>query len=87
MTVTSRAVVSPHVVNIDDLRDLARRRVPRIVFDYIDGGADGEIIWKVSLYFYAAMFFVAAISWLFVDPQRVIVYADATAQTPAEGSA
>jgi hypothetical protein len=66
MTVTSRAVVSPHVVNIDDLRDLARRRVPRIVFDYIDGGANGEIIWKVSLYFYAAMFFVAAISWLFV---------------------
>jgi len=44
MTVTSRAVVSPHVVNIDDLRDLARRRVPRMVFDYIDGGADGEII-------------------------------------------
>jgi isopentenyl diphosphate isomerase/L-lactate dehydrogenase-like FMN-dependent dehydrogenase len=30
------------VVNIDDLRDLARRRVPRIVFDYIDGGADAE---------------------------------------------
>jgi len=30
-------------VNIDDLRDLARRRVPRVVFDYIDGGADGEI--------------------------------------------
>jgi L-lactate dehydrogenase (cytochrome) len=30
-------------VNIDDLRKLARRRVPRAVFDYIDGGADGEI--------------------------------------------
>jgi len=29
-------------VNIDDLRELARRRVPRIVFNYIDGGADGE---------------------------------------------
>jgi hypothetical protein len=28
----------------------------------------------VSLYFYAAMFFVAAICWLFVDPRRVIVY-------------
>ncbi len=43
MTATSRAVASPRVVNIDDLRDLARRRVPRVVFDYIDGGADGEI--------------------------------------------
>jgi isopentenyl diphosphate isomerase/L-lactate dehydrogenase-like FMN-dependent dehydrogenase len=29
-------------VNIDDLRELARRRVPRVVFNYIDGGAEGE---------------------------------------------
>jgi L-lactate dehydrogenase (cytochrome) len=29
-------------VNIEDLRELARRRVPRIVFNYIDGGAEGE---------------------------------------------
>jgi isopentenyl diphosphate isomerase/L-lactate dehydrogenase-like FMN-dependent dehydrogenase len=30
-------------VNIADLRRLARRRLPRIVFDYADGGADDEI--------------------------------------------
>jgi len=30
-------------VNIEDLRLLAQRRVPRAVFDYIDGGADGEV--------------------------------------------
>lgn len=30
-------------VNIDDLRKLAQRRIPRAVFDYIDGGADGEV--------------------------------------------
>lgn len=30
-------------VNIDDLRTLAKRRLPRAVFDYIDGGADGEV--------------------------------------------
>jgi L-lactate dehydrogenase (cytochrome) len=29
-------------VNIEDLRRLAQRRLPRVVFDYIDGGADGE---------------------------------------------
>lgn len=29
-------------VNIGDLRRHARRRVPRVVFDYIDGGADAE---------------------------------------------
>jgi L-lactate dehydrogenase (cytochrome) len=31
------------VVNIADLRLLARRRLPRMVFDYIDGGADAEV--------------------------------------------
>src|ERR1700688_4047265 len=31
------------VVNIADLRRMAERRVPRAVFDYLDGGADGEI--------------------------------------------
>jgi len=30
-------------VNIEDLRIAARRRLPRSVFDYIDGGADGEV--------------------------------------------
>ena len=30
-------------VNIADLRLLAKRRLPRVVFDYIDGGADDEI--------------------------------------------
>ncbi len=29
-------------VNIADLREAARRRLPRAVFDYIDGGADAE---------------------------------------------
>ena len=43
MTADSRAVASPRVVNIDDLRALARRRVPKIVFNYIDGGAEGEV--------------------------------------------
>ena len=28
--------------NIDDLRRLAKKRLPRMVFDYIDGGADDE---------------------------------------------
>jgi L-lactate dehydrogenase (cytochrome) len=30
-------------VNIEDLRQLARKRLPRVLFDYIDGGADGEV--------------------------------------------
>jgi L-lactate dehydrogenase (cytochrome) len=35
-------VDSPHVVNIADLRLAAKKRLPRAVFDYIDGGADAE---------------------------------------------
>jgi L-lactate dehydrogenase (cytochrome) len=31
------------IVNIQDLRVAARGRLPRSVFDYIDGGADGEV--------------------------------------------
>jgi L-lactate dehydrogenase (cytochrome) len=30
------------VVNIADLRRLAKRRLPRVAFDYLDGGADDE---------------------------------------------
>ncbi len=40
---TSRAVSPPRIVNIEDLRKAAKRRLPRAVFDYIDGGADREI--------------------------------------------
>lgn len=37
------AVRSPlRAVNIEDLRELARRRLPRVVFDYIDGGSGAE---------------------------------------------
>ena len=38
-----RKVASPRVVCVEDLRPLARRRVPRAVFDYLDGGAEGEV--------------------------------------------
>jgi isopentenyl diphosphate isomerase/L-lactate dehydrogenase-like FMN-dependent dehydrogenase len=43
MTGTSRAVASPRVVSIEDLRPIARRRLPKAVFDYLDGGAEGEV--------------------------------------------
>jgi isopentenyl diphosphate isomerase/L-lactate dehydrogenase-like FMN-dependent dehydrogenase len=36
-------VGSPHVVNIEDLRRLAQRRLPKAVFDYLDGGAADEV--------------------------------------------
>ena len=43
MTRASRNVAAPRVVCIEDLQPLARRRVPKAVFDYLDGGAEGEV--------------------------------------------
>jgi L-lactate dehydrogenase (cytochrome) len=41
--VSARSIASPHVVSIHDFRPLAQRRLPKAVFDYLDGGADGEM--------------------------------------------
>jgi len=38
----ARSVEPPRVLNIEDLRRAAQRRLPRVVFDYIDGGAEDE---------------------------------------------
>ncbi len=43
MSARASSVASPRVVNIGDLRLAAQRRLPRVVFDYVDGGADGEV--------------------------------------------
>jgi isopentenyl diphosphate isomerase/L-lactate dehydrogenase-like FMN-dependent dehydrogenase len=43
MTRASRSVASPKVVSIEDFRPIARQRVPKSVFDYLDGGAEGEV--------------------------------------------
>jgi len=37
------------VLNIADLRRLAERRVPRAVFDYIDGGAENEVTLQANV--------------------------------------
>jgi len=39
----SRAVEAPRVVCVGDLRPIAERRIPKSVFDYLDGGAEGEV--------------------------------------------
>jgi len=41
-------LASPRVVNIKDLRRLARRRLPDAVFDYLDGAADDEVTLRDS---------------------------------------
>jgi L-lactate dehydrogenase (cytochrome) len=41
-SLTVRSLSASRYVNVEDLRLGARRRLPRAVFDYIDGGADRE---------------------------------------------
>ena len=43
MTRAARSVASPNVVCIEDFRPIARQRIPKSVFDYLDGGAEGEV--------------------------------------------
>src|ERR1700754_2785385 len=42
------SLASPRVVNIKDMRRLARARLPAGVFDYLDGAADEEVTLKDS---------------------------------------
>lgn len=43
MDQTYRTLNSAQLVNIEDLRHLAQRRLPKAVFDYLDGGAEAEL--------------------------------------------
>jgi isopentenyl diphosphate isomerase/L-lactate dehydrogenase-like FMN-dependent dehydrogenase len=52
-----RRVASPRVVNVEDLRRIARRRLPPVVFDYIDGGAEDEITLRANRQAFAEVTF------------------------------
>jgi L-lactate dehydrogenase (cytochrome) len=52
-----RAIRSPRVVNVEDLRRLARRRLPKLIFDYIDGGAEDEVTLRANREAFAAVTF------------------------------
>jgi len=53
----ARSVAPPHVLNISDLRRLAKRRLPRVIFDYIDGGADAEVTLRDNVKAYEELTF------------------------------
>src|SRR5437763_960124 len=46
-----------HVASVDDLRRIARRRLPRGVFDYVDGGAEDELTLAQNVAAFAALGF------------------------------
>src|SRR5881398_3835945 len=53
----SRSVQPPRVLNIEDLRRIAKRRLPRVVFDYIDGGAEAELTLRANCRAFEAVTF------------------------------
>ena len=42
-------LAASHVINIEDLRRLARRRLRAAVFDYLDGGPENEVTLTAKL--------------------------------------
>jgi L-lactate dehydrogenase (cytochrome) len=52
-----RRLQPPRVINIEDLRRLAERRLPRVVFDYIDGGAEAELTLRANCRAFEAVTF------------------------------
>jgi isopentenyl diphosphate isomerase/L-lactate dehydrogenase-like FMN-dependent dehydrogenase len=48
---------SSRVVNIEDLRRLAKRRLPKVVFDYLDGGAEREVTLRANCHAFETVTF------------------------------
>lgn len=49
------------VVNLSEMRSLARKRVPKAVFDYVDGGANDELAYARSQEIYSRVEFKARV--------------------------
>src|SRR5450631_3031647 len=69
---TPRNLKPSRVVNIADLRQIARRRVPRAVFDYLDGGAEGEVTLRENCRVYEDVTF---------RPRQAVAFADCNLRT------
>src|SRR5215475_132218 len=44
----ARMITGSQAVNIADLRRLAQKRLPRVIFDYLDGGAEAEVTLRAN---------------------------------------
>jgi isopentenyl diphosphate isomerase/L-lactate dehydrogenase-like FMN-dependent dehydrogenase len=76
MTRSSRSVASPRVVSIADLRTIAKRRVPSAVFDYLDGGAEGEVTLRENCRVYEDITF---------RPRHAVAFAECPLRTRVLG--
>lgn len=66
--IATRTVGPPRIVNIADLRRAAKLRLPRVVFDYIDGGAEQELTMGENVLAYEMITFLGLdAQWLFLS--------------------
>lgn len=65
-------------VNIRDIRELARRRLPRMIFDLIDGGAEDEVTMRAN---------EAAFADIEFRPRTLVDVSDRTLETSIAGMA
>lgn len=64
------------VINMGDLRELARRRLPRMIFDLVDGGAEDEVTMRAN---------EAAFSHLALRPRTLVDVSERTLETSVAG--
>jgi isopentenyl diphosphate isomerase/L-lactate dehydrogenase-like FMN-dependent dehydrogenase len=57
MAKASQVLKSSKIVNIRDLRSLAQRRLPKVVFDYLDGGAEEEVTLRANVHVFSEVTF------------------------------
>jgi isopentenyl diphosphate isomerase/L-lactate dehydrogenase-like FMN-dependent dehydrogenase len=76
MSRSSRSVASPRVVNVADLRELAFQRTPPAVFDYLDGGAEGEVTLRENCRVFEDVTF---------RPRHAVAFADCNLRTRVLG--
>ncbi|MEP6643246.1 MAG: alpha-hydroxy acid oxidase [Acidobacteriaceae bacterium] len=57
MSIGNYKVSSPRVVNVEDLRRMAQARLPKVVFDYLDGGAENEFTLRENMRSFQAITF------------------------------
>jgi isopentenyl diphosphate isomerase/L-lactate dehydrogenase-like FMN-dependent dehydrogenase len=76
LATNSKRLASPRVINIDDLRRAAQRRLPKVVFDYVDGGAEAELTLRENC---------RVFSDLTLRPRQAVAFADCSLEVRVLG--
>jgi isopentenyl diphosphate isomerase/L-lactate dehydrogenase-like FMN-dependent dehydrogenase len=65
------------IINVDDLRQAARHRLPKVVFDYLDGGAESEVTLREN---------PRAFEKIFFRPRQAVTFPEVDMRTTVLGT-